>query len=153
MAEINLTQEEADTLHAMEKVRVDNTEWDLPDFGSGGYISVPLISSDKKENFILDIRRGRIDIKKQTYQNRAREAIVLARLDFGAPHRNPPELGGNEVGVPHLHIYKEGFGSKYAIDIPKGLLSDLNDPWKILNDFMKYCNITQSPNFRRGLFS
>ena len=151
MAEIDLTQGEADSLFAMEKVSAEATEWDMPDLG--GSVSVPLVSSDKKEHFLLDISKGRIDLKRQKYQNRAREVIVLARLDFGAPHRNPPELGGNEVGVPHLHIYKEGFGSRYAIEIPNNIFSNLNDSWQVLTDFMKYCNITKAPNFKRGLFS
>ncbi len=150
MAEINLTQAEADALLKMEKFSVDNTEHKLPHLG--GKISVPLTSLDKKENFSLDIGKGRIDLLKQKYQTRARKAVVLARFDFGAPHRNPPELGGEEVGVPHLHIYKEGFNDKYAINIPDGIFLDLNDPQKVLHDFMKYCNITQPPNFSMELF-
>lgn len=43
-----------------------------------------------RENFLLDIRRGKIDLLKATNQNRARQTIVLVRLDLGgAPHRNP----------------------------------------------------------------
>jgi len=148
MAEINLTQAEADFLFAIEKISADNAEWDLPDLGGG--ISVPLISSDKKEYFLLDVSKGRIDLKRQKYQNRAREAIVLVRLDLGSPHRNPD---GQEIGVPHIHIYKEGYGDKWASALPTGVFSNLNDSWQVLTDFMKYCNITKAPNFRRGLFS
>jgi hypothetical protein len=148
MAEINLTQDEADSLFAMEKIRFDDTEWDVPDLG--GSISVPLISPDRKEHFLLDVSKGRIDLKRQKYQSRAREAIVLARLDLGSPHRNPD---GQEVGVPHLHLYREGFGDKWAFALPEGVFTNLGDSWQVLNDFMKYCNITNGPNFRRGLFS
>jgi hypothetical protein len=148
MAELNLTQSEADALHALEKISVDNTEFDLPDLG--GNLSVPLISMDKKEHFLLDISRGRIDLKRQKYQNRAREAIVLVRLDLGSPHRNPD---GEEIGVPHIHLYKEGYGDKWASLLPAGVFTNLSDSWQILIDFMKYCNVVQPPNFRRGLFS
>lgn len=151
MSDNNLTQSEADALCKMEKWCVDNTEYELPDLG--GKISVPLISCDKKEHFLLDLSRGRINLKKQTFQNRARETIVLVRLDFGTPHRNPPALGGNEVGIPHMHIYKEGFGDKFACDLPVGVFKNLNDSWQVLVDFMQYCNITKTPNFRKGLFS
>ena len=72
MADINLTQAEADTLIAMEKQWIDNARWDCP--GLGGSISIPLISQDKRENFLLDVSRGRIDLLKGTYQNRSRQS-------------------------------------------------------------------------------
>ena len=71
---------------------------------------------DGREEFLLDIRRARIDLAKGTYQNRGREVVILARLDFGgAPHRNPD---GEEIGSPHIHLYREGFGDKWAFPIP-----------------------------------
>lgn len=96
MAEINLTQAEADALIAMEKHKINDDEWSYPSLG--GAISIPLISANKRENFILDIRRARIDLLKGTYQNRAMQVIVLVRLDFGGrPHRNPDE---QEISPP-----------------------------------------------------
>ena len=80
MAEINLTQSEADALIAMEKIKLDDSRWDYP--GLGGSLRIPLISKDKRENFMLDISRGKIDLPKGTYQNRARQIIILVRLDF-----------------------------------------------------------------------
>lgn len=148
MAEINLTQSEADFLFGIEKISIDNAEWNLPDLG--GNISVPLISYNRKEHFLLDISRGRIDLKRQKYQSRARDVIILARLDLGSPHRNPDH---KEIGVPHLHYYREGYGDKWASALPENTFSNLNDSWQVLIDFMRYCNITKSPNFRRGLFS
>ncbi len=47
MAEINLTQAEADALIAMAKHRVDGTEWDYPDLGRA--VSIPLVSSNRRE--------------------------------------------------------------------------------------------------------
>jgi hypothetical protein len=148
MAEIQLSQSEADLLFAMQKIKVDDTLWNLPDFG--GKLSIPLISYDKKERFSLDIWRGGIDLKRQKYQSRSRDAVVLARLDIGSPHRNPDGL---EVGVPHLHLYREGYGDKWAFEIPEGIFADINNRWQTLADFMKYCNITQSPQFRRDLLT
>lgn len=149
MAEINLTQVEADALIGLEKRRVNDETWDYPVMG--GSICVPLISVDKRENFLLDVSRGRIDLLKGTYQNRGRQVVVLVRLDFGGqPHRNPD---GQEIGSPHLHLYREGFGDKWAMLVPSDQFPQLPDPWGSLRDFMRYCNITQPPTIQRGLFS
>ena len=149
MAEMNLTQAEADALVALEKHRLDDTEWGFPDFGGG--ISVPLVSADRPEQFLLDIWRARIDLAKGTYQNRGRQVVILVRLDFGgAPHRNPD---GHEIPSPHLHVYREGFGDKWAIAIPVDRFSNIEDPWQTLEDFMQFCNIVNPPLIRRGLFT
>ncbi len=149
MAEINLTQAEADALIAMEKHRIDDTRWDYS--GLGGSISIPLVSANKRENFMLDISRGRIDLLRGKYQNRARQVIVLVRLDFGGqPHRNPDD---KEIPSPHLHIYREGFGDKWAFPVPSGHFPNLSDLWQTLNDFMVFCNIKEPPIIERGLFT
>ena len=70
MADSGLTQAEADALIALEKRRVDEGEWRYPDLG--GAITVPLVSTDRREPFVLDLRRSRIDLAKNTYQNRGR---------------------------------------------------------------------------------
>ena len=149
MSDLSLTQAEADALIAMEKHNADEQEYDYP--GLGGAIRIALISPDKRENFFLDISRGRIDLKKGTYQNRARQIIILARLDFGGPpHRNPDDV---EIPCPHLHIYHEGFGDKWAMPVPMDKFKNTGDPWVALDDFMRFCNITRQPNIRRGLSS
>lgn len=148
MAEINLTQAEADALTVMEKHRMDNTRWNYP--GLGGSVIIPLISTDKRENFLLDVSRGKIDLAKGTYQNRSRQVIVLVRLDFGGQlHRNPD---GKEIPSPHLHIYREGYGAKWACPIPIDKFPNISDLWQTLEDFMKFCNITKPPLIERGLF-
>jgi len=149
MTEINLTQFEADALIAMPKYRVNDERWDYP--GLGGAISIPLMSVDKRENFLLDIRRSRIDLLKGTYQSRTRQVIILVRLDFGgSSHQNPD---GEEVPSPHLHLYREGFGDKWAVPVPVKAFLNLSDLWQTLNDFMNFCNIIKPPIIDRGLFS
>jgi len=148
MADINLTQAEADTLISMEKQRIDDMRWDFP--GLGGGIIVPLLSLDKRETFFLDIGRSRIDLMKGTYQNRARQTVILVRLDFGGkPHRNPDDT---EISSPHLHIYREGYGDKWAMPVPGKSFTDIDDRWQTLADFMMFCNITEPPLIERGLF-
>jgi hypothetical protein len=123
MPEINPTQAEADALLAMEKHRIDDSRWDFPDPGESMHI--PLVSANGRENFHLDIRRGKIDLSKGTYQNRSRQIVILARLDFGGPpHRNPDDI---EVPSPHIHVYKEGYGDKWAIPLPYSILINVND--------------------------
>lgn len=149
MTNVSLTQAEADALLAMEKRRTDSTEWDYPSLG--GRVTAPLVSVDGREQFFLDLRRARIDLGKGTYQNRGRHVVILARLDFGgAPHRNPD---GEEIGSPHLHLYREGFGDKWAFPVPSDSFSNLGDAWQTLVDFMQFCNITQPPAIKRELFT
>ncbi len=149
MADINLTQAEADALIAMEKHRAIE---DRSDFPMGGQsLVLPLQSSDKREQFLLDLSRGRIDLLKVKMQNRGRQVVVLVRLDLGgAPHRNPDD---EEIPAPHLHVYREGYGDKWAIPVPADRFRATGDLWATLEDFMRFCNITQPPHIERGLFT
>ena len=114
-------------------------------------VTIPLVSTDRREPFLLDLRRSRIDLAKSTYQNRARQIAVLVRLDLGArPHRNPD---GEEIGSPHLHVYREGFGDKWAYPPPTDRFANLEDPWRTLQDFMQSCRVVEPPVIRRGLFT
>lgn len=148
MADIVLAQAEADALIAMHKRQADEEWRDYPVLG--GAVSVPLVSLDRREAFLLDVHRGHIDLVKGTYQTRARRVIVLARLDFGAqPHRNPD---GEEIACPHLHVYREGHADKWAIPLAEGVFRDPDDRWALFEDFVRYCGIIEAPLVRRRLF-
>jgi hypothetical protein len=149
MTDLNLTQAEADKLMAMEKRALDQREWLFP--GADDRIIVPLTSVDKRESFLLDVTRYRIKLTKATFQNRARVAIVLYRLDIdGALHRNPD---GEEIPCPHLHVYREGYGAKWAIPAPLDKFPNPADLFLTLDAFMAHCNITDPPTIQKGLFS
>ena len=149
MADINLTQAEADALIAMEKHRVTEERTDFPMGGESKVLQ--LQSADKRERFLLDLNRGRINLQKVTMQTRGRQVIVLVRLDLaGAPHRNPD---GEDIPAPHLHIYREGYGDKWAIPVPADQFRTTDDVWMAFEDFLEYCNITQPPYVDRGLFT
>ena len=149
MADINLTQVEADMLMAMDKRAVDEIEWLFPT--PGDRVAIPLTSLDKREVFMLDVTRAQIKLTKATYQNRARAAIILMRLDLdGPPHRNPD---GAEILCPHLHIYREGYGDKWAIPAPLAIYTNTLDLFSTFEAFMQQCNITEPPKIRKGLFS
>src|SRR5262249_8148755 len=80
MADIILTQAEANALIAMEKHRSNDERQDFP-MGAQS-LSVPLHSADRREHFSLDLSRGRIDLRKVKMQNRGRQVVVLVRLDL-----------------------------------------------------------------------
>ena len=95
--------------------------------------------------------RSQIKLTKATYQNRARAMIVLLRLDLdGPPHRNPD---GVNIPCPHLHIYREGYGDKWATPAPLSIYGDTLDLFSTFEVFMKRCNITAPPTIQKGLFS
>lgn len=148
MGDIALIQSEADFLLQMAKIRTSDEEYLYPGIGSN--LIIPLISDDGRENFMLDISRGRIEIRKGKYQLRSHQIITLARLDFGGPpHRNPD---GAEIACPHLHLYREGYGDKWAYPAPVGDFRNLADLWLTLHDFMDYCHVIQPPNIIKGMF-
>jgi hypothetical protein len=143
-----LTQHEADALLALEKHYQGEERFFYP--GLGGALRISLHSSDRREEFSLDITRGRIVLEKNTFQNRARKAVILARLDLaGPPHCNPD---GEEIPCPHLHLYREGYGDKWAIPLPE-TFAGINDSWRLLGVFMDYCKIATRPYIERELFT
>lgn len=146
--DIDLTQAEADALIALEKHRLDDREWTFP--GPGEQVIIPITSSDRREYFLLDVTRSRIKLTKATFQNRARQTVILMRLDLdGPPHRNPDD---QEIPCPHLHVYREGYGDKWAAPAPLGIYDKVSDLFATLEAFMGHCNVTQPPKLQRGLF-
>lgn len=149
MADIDIPQAEAEGLIEMEKRFVDDDVWTFP--AAGERIALPLTSLDKRENFTLDVTRAQIKLNKATYQNRARQAIILLRLDVdGPPHRNPD---GAEIPCPHLHIYREGYGDKWAIPAPLDRYPNVLDLFSTCEAFRQHCNITGPSRMQKGLFS
>ena len=149
MADIDITQAEADALIAMEKQCVDDKRLVLP--GPGEQLAVSLTSLDKRESSMLDVTRAQIKLTKATYQNRARQAIILMRLDLdGPPHRNPDD---KEIPCPHPHIYREGYADKWAVPAPTNIYPDPTDLFPTFEAFMRHCNITVPPYIQLELFS
>ncbi len=144
MAEINIPQDVANLLLETPKYRVDDQVWLYP--YAGGKVVIPLQSRDGQERFLLDLHRGRDDPDKETFQNRARGSVVLARLDMGGkPHRNPDK---EIIPAPHLHYYREGYGHRWAKPAPVDIFTNLGDTWQTLRDFMGFVNITNPPRIQ-----
>jgi hypothetical protein len=133
MADINLTPDEADRSMAMEKRSVDEKSLEFP--APGEKLVIPLTSLDKRES-LLNVTRARIKFTKANYQNRARATIILMRLDLdGPPHRN---ADGEEIPCPHLHIYREGYGDKWAIPAPADGYPNTRDLISTFEAFMQH---------------
>ncbi len=107
-----LTEGQVKYLLGLEKVSDLSSGRAYP--GMGGKLEIPLRSVDNKEEFVLNITKGRKNYLKVSHQTRARVSIPIARLDFGAKHTNPDS---KIVGSPHLHIYREGYGDKWAYEL------------------------------------
>lgn len=144
-----LSQEDADALLAVEKHRESDRSWTFP--ALGGKVSIPLVSYDRREHFSLDFSRGSIELRKAKLQTRARQTVVLVRVDlFGTAHLNPD---GEEIPCPHMHLYREGFGDKWAYPLPQEVFHDPDNLWVTLDNFLVYCNVAEPPTILRGVFS
>ena len=144
-----LMGDEARRLLNLRKIDADPSKKYVVPGPEGGSILVDLTAEDKHEpeRFVFHINKRRI-VLTSTYQTRTKSGMVLARLDFDAGHRNPD---GTKVGVPHLHLYVEGYGDSWATDqIP--FLSDPSNQMAVIDDFLKYCNVVKPPKITCTLF-
>jgi len=83
-----LTQSEANALINLPKKSNSDEDYSFP--YPGNILTIPIISQDEQENFLLDVNRGSIRLSKCTYQERYQQMIILIRLDVdGPPHSNP----------------------------------------------------------------
>lgn len=147
MADLNISQEEADELVAAVKLYEGNGAINYPPPGSS--LSLSALGPGQKEHFLVDVTRGRINLSKVSHNLRVRTSIVLLRLDIaGTTHMNPD---GSKIKTPHLHVYREGYGVSWAIEVPASF-GDLSDMPKNLRNFLTYCNITHQPLINLELF-
>jgi len=156
-----LIQAEADRLLAMNKRRVSGKTYEFPMAGES--LTIPIVSVDESESFLLDVNRGTIRLTKCTYQERYQGIIILVRLDVdGPPHTNPEVsevplsylsgFNGTTIPCPHLHLYVEHFMDKWAIPAPTDRFPRTEDIYATLNDFFRYCHIIEKPIVQKGLF-
>ena len=143
----DLSQSEASRLLAVEKVRVDSVQYDFPD--PGERLTVAVSSVDAADHFLLDILRGRIRPTKATFQLRVQRIVVLARLDVDGPQHPNPD--GEVVPCPHMHLYRPGYGTKWAYPPPHECFSNLADLMQTWTDFMTWLRVTSHPLFRPRL--
>lgn len=149
-----LTQSEADALITMQKKKAIDDHYDFP--SSREILTIPIISIDERESFLIDINRRGSKLTKCTYQERYQQMIILVRLDIDGPAHTNPEVStipapylasynGQTIPCPHLHLYVEDFMDKWAIPAPTNEFSNMSDLYRTLYDFFNYCNVVEPP--------
>lgn len=132
-----LSQAESDRLITALKELVDNPNINFPNLGDNIALNSKTLNGSDK--FIIDInRKGSLKISKCTYQTRYRKSIILIRLDIDGPSHTNPD--GMEIPCPHIHIYKEGFGTKWAYPLSSDF-TDSKDLVQTFFDFLVYNKI------------
>ena len=138
---IAIPQPRADAFLAARKIKATETDFRLTSTILKP-VSIPLIApAIAGEAFSLDVTQKRIVLKLKCQLRNTTHSVILARLDFASPHRNPD---GTSVGVPHLHVYREGYGDRFAYEVPPGMLKNPDDPLQVLLDFLATYNIERN---------
>ena len=141
----DLKAEIAERLFLEEKEFFEKGEIVLPTAGKKNYKVV----SDRNE-FSLDVTKSSIAFKCNL-QKRYGTVYILRRLDVnGPPHTNPD---GTVIECPHMHIYREGFGDKWAVPLSeiKEVKFNVSSIAHIFSAFLEYCNIIESINIQNEL--
>ena len=104
-----------------------------------------VISTESKDEFLIDFYRGSYDLTRFTINKRYKTNIILLRFDSGGMHKNPD---GKIIKGAHIHIYKEGFDDKFAYPITDFGITENNFTIKeIFIILLKFCNFVEIPNF------
>lgn len=122
-----MKQEDAEFLIGILKNLLSNNV-QIPETGKRtAYEAIDIYNNRNK--FDIYIRRGNLNPNKCTYIILEKDTkTCLLRLDVvddTSPHKNPD---GQMIRGPHLHIYKEGYETSYAIEF------NINNP-----NLVSYC--------------
>lgn len=102
-------------------------------------VTETLVSDEHGDIFKIDLRQGKIELSMVNLNHRANDCIVLCRLDIDdRTHKNPD---GKRIIEPHIHLYKEGFGSKFAFPAKDYGFIDFQNPLSNIKKFLDFCNI------------
>lgn len=136
-------QEASSILRELKDSLVD--EYAMPGGGehNKGFETIGRVSEEK---FRIDLYRGGKDFSKHSVSARTVEGgVVLMRLCVGRqPHRNPD---GQIIVGNHLHIYRSGFGDRYAEPVNIASPDFIDDTVRLLERF----NVVKKPVFSDGL--
>ncbi|HEY8361980.1 MAG TPA: hypothetical protein VIK77_03735 [Tissierellaceae bacterium] len=130
-----LTEEEANTIIAMEKVIVDDIIWKRMDEKACFEFNVPVLL-DYPGKLVL-IGTKSFFREKYSFTLLYNNEFRIRGLDVGKGHRNPPDK--KQVGKKHKHKWTDLYKDKWAY-VP----NDITDGAKVtqaLFEFFKECNI------------
>ena len=147
LGELTLTESDVFRFIGVGKIVVGNEVFAFPIVG--GKLEIKLHAPSLKEDFLLDLNRTSCVLSKVTYQMRVWRVVILVRVDLGgSPHRNPD---GEDILCPHIHIYRPGYGTKWAYPLdpsltgfpgpPLTVFTRSNDLGGTMRDFATYCSI------------
>lgn len=134
-----LTQSEAERLlHMVKKSLISQINFP----GSGDSTDFEVVGENKRDLFIIDIYKGKINKNKFNIGARIKKNnIILLELHIGATNRhlNP---SGTIVTGSHWHIYSEKYGIKEAF--PAEDINSLDFVEKTMLFFEKF-NLVEKP--------
>lgn len=140
-----ITQEEYNYIISLEKEFKENERITLESKWSRD-----IIATETRDMFILDYYVGTIALTKFTYNKRYRKTIIILRLDSSGRHTNPD---GQLFDGPHVHIYRENYGDKWAFPITEiGITGEIIEKANALESFLQYCNVINCPEIQHSLF-
>ncbi len=138
-----LTNEEFENILNTQKFFINSN---IKSCKIGENISYDLISNNDNKKFKLDVDRKTrsISLNKIKIQNRF-DSIPLVRIDIDSP----PHMNPDGVIIPrnHIHIYKEGYGLKWAFNLDEFhniYFKNINIFNNLFIDFCNFCNIDVS---------
>lgn len=146
---MNLPSKEFDYLLGLEKSFINDTSIVLGPPPQRW--TRELVALSQREYFQLDYRRGTIEIKKMSLNNRYRSSIVLVRLCSNGIHTNPENVGGETFMGAHVHLYSEEYGDRIAYPVSKLGLADHFPVVDGFYSFLKYCNISGIPAIQTAI--
>lgn len=144
-----LTQFEFEMIMDMLKRLKSKKTFAFPAPGDELKLNVESITTNDK--FIIDInRKGQIKLKRCTYQTRYQKSIVLLRIDLDGPPHTNPDL--EKIDCPHIHIYKEGYETRWAYPLKDVIIADPKDLVEVLIKFLEYNKINNIPKIEEQMF-
>lgn len=141
---MNISNETFNELMQLDKF-IESKKNFLPHKGEKAQINI--YDSSKREKFIVDINRSGKFEDKATIQTRYVTGgnVVIIRLDINGPEHENPD--GNIIERNHIHIYKEGYDTRYAYNLSSFHLTyfkNITDFLCLFDDYCDYNNIKQN---------
>lgn len=140
---MTITQEEADTLRIIEKYLANPQDVKIPKMRETRiYPAYHKCYNRRRDDLDVSAYRGGIDENKVSYRLIYKKGILLIRIDTNdkTAHINPDNKSFIPPMTPHVHIYREGYGDKFAYPLPDEFSSKGADIEKLFIEFLQYSN-------------
>ena len=106
-------------------------------------------SLDRTQSFLLDYRRGVLEVARYTWNGRYRQTVIMLRYDSRGMHTNPD---GARISGPHFHLYKEGYGTKFAYPPQDYGIDPDADMTDICKQVLGFFSVVQVPNIQATMY-